>query len=102
MVALNWLFGEFAHPRVSYSLAKDFNYLGGLMRDLVHRWKKRKYVDDTVAAQPTKVKTLEDYAKNIQATVKEGLLDPVNDVNDCQLLLACTMLGFQGNHVRFG
>jgi hypothetical protein len=43
---------------------------------------------------------LEDYAKNIQAAVKEGLLNPVNDVTNCQLLFTCacsTMLGFQGN-----
>jgi hypothetical protein len=39
----------------------------------------------------------EDYAKDIRAVVRQGLLDPKNDVEDCQLLFAraCgTMLGF--------
>jgi hypothetical protein len=62
-------------------------------------------MNNTFAACPTKVKMPEDYAKNIQAVVKEGLLDPVNQVEDCQLLFACVcgaMLGFQGNQVQFG
>ncbi len=45
-----------------------------------------------------------DYARNIRAAVKQGLLDAVNDVENCQLILACacgTMLGFRGNGVRF-
>jgi hypothetical protein len=43
-----------------------------------------------------------DYAKNIWAAVKQALLDPVNHIDDCQLLFACacgTMLGFQCNKV---
>ena len=103
MVALHALFGELARRRVKYSLAKDFNYRGGFIRDLEHRWNKHKLLDDTFAARPTKVKMPEDYAKNIRAAVTAGLLDPVNDVEDCQLLFACacgTMLGFRGNQVR--
>jgi hypothetical protein len=55
------------------------------------------------ARRPTKVKMPEDYAKDIRAAVRQGLLDPETDVDDCQLLFACacgTMLGFRGNQVR--
>jgi hypothetical protein len=48
------------------------------MRKLELQWNKPKLVDDTFVAGPTKVKMLEDYAKTITLTVKEGLLDPVN------------------------
>jgi len=102
MVTLHSLFGELGRRGVRYSLSKDFNYRGGFMRDLEQRWNRHKLLDDTFAARPTKVKMPEDYAKNIRAAVKEGLLDPENDVVDCQLLFACacgTMLGFRGNQV---
>ena len=72
------------------------------MRNLEHRWNRHTLVDNTFGARPTKVKMPEDYAKQICAAVKKGLLDPVNDVEDCQLLfaMACgTMLGFRGNQV---
>jgi hypothetical protein len=60
-----------------------------MRRDLKHHWNKHKLVDDTFAACPTtKVKMPEAYTKNIQAAVKEGLLDPFNDVDDCQLQFA--------------
>jgi hypothetical protein len=104
MVVLHSLFGELTRRGVKYSLAKDFNYRGGFMRDLEHRWNQQTLVDSTFAARPTKVKMPEDYARNIRAAVQQGLLDPVKDVEDCQLLFACacgTMLGFRGNGVRF-
>jgi hypothetical protein len=104
MVLLHSLFGEFARRGVRYSLVKDFKHAGGFMRDVEHRWNQETILDSTFAARPTKVKMPEDYAKNIRAAVKEGLLDPLNDVDDCMLLFACacgTMLGFRGNQVRF-
>jgi hypothetical protein len=82
---------------VRYSLSKDFNHCEGFMRNLELCWNKHKLEDETFAAHPTKVKMPEDYAKNIWATVKEGLLDPLNNIDNCQLLFACacgTMLGF--------
>jgi hypothetical protein len=88
MVVLHSLFGELTCRGVKYSLAKDFNYRGGFMRDLEHRWNQQTLVDSTFAARPTKVKMPEGYARNIRAAVKQGLLDPVKDVEDCQLLFA--------------
>jgi len=105
MVTLHSLFGELARHGVRYSLAKDFNYRGGFMRELEQRWNKHKLSDGTFAARPTKVKMPEDYAKNIRAAVADGLLLPESDVDDCQLLFACacgTMLGFRGNQVTGG
>jgi hypothetical protein len=78
-------------------MCKDFNYRIGFMRSLELCWNKHKLVENVFAAHPTKVKMPEDYAKNIQAAVKQGLLDPVKHVNNCQLLFACAcgmMLGF--------
>ncbi len=75
------------------------------MRELELRWNRHKLSDESFAARPTKVKMPEDYAKNIRAAVAKGLLDPANDVVDCQLLFACacgTMLGFRGNQVCGG
>ena len=86
MVSLHSLFGELARRGVRYSLSKDFNYRGGFMRALEQRWNKQKLMDTTFAARPMKVKMPEDYAKNIQNAVRQGLLDPANDVDDCQLL----------------
>jgi hypothetical protein len=102
MVTLHSLFGEMARRGVRYSLAKDFTFRGGFMRELELRWNRHKLLDNTFAARPTKVKMPENYAKNIRAAVVAGLLDPSNDVVDCQLLFAfaCgTMLGFRGNQV---
>jgi hypothetical protein len=102
MLLLHSLFGEFSRRGVRYSLSKDFNYRGGFMRNLEHRWNKHALADDTFGARPTKTKMPEDYAKNIRHAVSIGLLDPVNDVEDCQLLFACacgTMLAFRGNQV---
>ena len=102
MVSLHSLFGELAHRGVKYSLAKDFNYRGRFMRNLEAHWNSHKLEDDTFAGRPTKAKLPEDYAKDICAAVEQGLLDPENEVGDCQLLFAfaCgTMLGFQGNQV---
>ncbi len=101
---LHYLYGELTRRGVKYTLAKNFNYRGVFMRDREHRWNQQTRVDSTFAARPTKVKMPEDYAKNIRAAVKEGLLDPLNDVDDCMLLFACacgTMLGFRGNQVQF-
>jgi hypothetical protein len=98
MVTLHSLFGELARRGVRYSLAKDFNYRGGFMKELELRWNRHKLSDNTFAARPTKVKMPEDYGKKIRAAVAQGLLDPANDVSDCQLLFACacgTMLGFR-------
>jgi hypothetical protein len=70
------------------------------MKSLEKRWNDEKVTDDTFAARPTKFKMPEDYPQNIRAPVTNGLLDPVNDVRDCQLLFACacgTMFGFWGN-----
>jgi hypothetical protein len=75
------------------------------MKDLEHKWNRYKVDEDTFAARPTKVKMPEDYSKNIRAAVREGLLDPANDVEDCQLLFACacgTMFAFRGNQVSGG
>lgn len=105
MVSLHSLFGELARRGVKYSLAKDFNYRGGFMRNLEARWNSHKLEDDTFAGRPTKVKMPEHYARDIRNAVKEGLLDPEEDVEDCQLLfaMACgTMLGFRGNQVSGG
>jgi hypothetical protein len=105
MVTLHSLFGKLARPGVKFSLAKDFNYRGGFMRNLEARWNSHKLQDDAFAARPTKLKMPEDYARDIRATVRQGLLDPENDVEDCQLLFACacgTMLGFRGNQVCDG
>jgi hypothetical protein len=105
MVVIKTLFGELARRGVRYSLSKDFNYRGGFMKDLEHKWNKYKLSDDTFAARPTKAKMPEDYSHNVRAAVKQGLLDPENDVSDCQLLFACacgTMLGFRGNQVSGG
>jgi hypothetical protein len=105
MVTLHSLFGELSRRGVRYSLAKDFNYRGGFMRNLEARWNNQKILDDTFAARPTKVKMPEDYAKNIRSAVSQGLLDPEKDVQDAQLLFACacgTMLGFRGNKVCGG
>jgi hypothetical protein len=104
MVVLNSLFGEFNRRGVRYSLAKDFKHRGGFMRNLELRWNKHKLSDDSFAARPTKKKMPEDYGIKIRAAVAKGLLDPANDVVDCQLLFACacgTMLGFRGNQVCF-
>jgi hypothetical protein len=104
MVVLNSLFGEFSRRGVRYSLAKDFKHRGGFMRNLELRWNKHKLDDHTFAARPTKQKMPEDYGMKIRAAVQKGLLDPANDVVDCQLLFAfaCgTMLGFRGNQVCF-
>jgi hypothetical protein len=104
MVALHLLFGKLSHLGVCYSLAKDFNYRGGFMRNLEARWnKQQKILDNTFAARPTKVKMPEDYARNIRSAVTQGLLDPDNDVKDAQLLFACacgTILGFRGNNTN--
>jgi hypothetical protein len=105
MVTLHSLFGKLACHGVCYSLAKDFNYRGGFMRTLEQQWNKQKIVDDTFAACPTKAKMPEDYATNIRSALSQGLLDPKNDVTDCQLLFACacgTMLGFQGYQICGG
>lgn len=104
MLVLHSLFGELSRRGVRYSLSKDFNHRGGFMRNLELRWNQHTLQDATFGARPTKTKMPEDYAKNIRAAVKQGLLDPANDVNDCQLLFAfaCgTMLAFRGNQVRF-
>jgi hypothetical protein len=53
MVALHSLFDKLTHRGDRYTLAKDFNYRGGFMRDLEYRWNKHKLVDDTFAACPT-------------------------------------------------
>jgi hypothetical protein len=103
MVSLHSLFGELARRGVKYSLAKDFNYRGGFMKNLEARWNSHKLDDDTFAGRPTKVKMPENYARDIRDAVKDGLLNPEEDVEDCQLLFACacgTMLGFRGNQVR--
>ena len=74
------------------------------MRNLELRWNQHTLQDATFGARPTKTKMPKDYAKNIRAAVKQGLLDPANDVNGCQLLFAfaCgTMLAFRGNQARF-
>jgi hypothetical protein len=105
MVTLHSLFGELARRGVRYSLAKDFNYRGGFMRELELKWNRHKLQDNTFAARPTKVKMPEDYGKSIRAAVARGLLDPANEVEDAQLLFACacgTMLGFRGNQVCGG
>jgi hypothetical protein len=105
MVLLKTLFGELARRGVRYSLAKDFNYRGGFMKDLEHKWNHYKLEEDTFAARPTKVKMPEDYDKTIRAAVTHGLLDPMHDVVDCQLLFACacgTMFLFRGNQVSGG
>jgi hypothetical protein len=65
MVALHLFFSTLAQRGVSYFLAKDFNYPGGFIRDLKHRWNKHKLVDNTFKALLTKVKMPEDYANNI-------------------------------------
>jgi hypothetical protein len=104
MVVLHSLFGELTCRGVKYSLAKDFNYRSGFMRDLEHCWNQQTLMASTFAARPTKVKMPKDYARIIRAAVKQGLLDPVKDVDNCQLLFACacgTLLGFCGNQVRF-
>jgi hypothetical protein len=105
MVTLHSLFGELARRGVTYSVSKDFNYRGGFIRSLEQRWNEEKKTDVTFATRPTKFKMPEDYSKNIQAAVSDGLLDPLNDVQDCQLLFACvcgTMFGFRGNQVNGG
>jgi hypothetical protein len=105
MVTLHLLFGELARRGVRYSLAKDFNYRGGFMKELELRWNRHKLSDNTFAARPTKVKMPEDYGQSIRAAVAQGLLDPYNDVSDCQLLFGCacgTMLGFRGIQVNDG
>jgi hypothetical protein len=105
MVTLHSLFGELARRGVRYSLAKDFNYRGGFMKELELRWNRHKLSDNTFAARPTKVKMPEDYGQSIRAAVAQGLLDPYNDVSDCQLLFGCacgTMLGFRGIQVNDG
>jgi hypothetical protein len=105
MVTLHSLFGEMAHCGVNYSLAKDFNYRGGFMRTLEHRWNQQKIVDDTFAARPTKAKMPKDYGTNVRSAIANSLLEPESNVSDCQLLFACacgTMLGFPGNQVCGG
>jgi hypothetical protein len=105
MVTLHSLFGEMSRRGVRYSLAKDFNYRGGFIRNIEARWNNHKIADDSFAARPTKVKMPEDYARNIRSAVTQGLLDPESDVTDAQLLFACacgTMLGFRGNKVCGG
>jgi hypothetical protein len=72
------------------------------MRNLEACWNSHKLQDDTFADRPTKLKMPADYAKDIRAAARQGLLDPENDAEDCQLLFAyaCgTMLGFRGNQV---
>jgi hypothetical protein len=105
MLTLHSRFGGLARRGVKFSLAKDFNYRGGFIRNLEGRWNSHKLQDDIFAGHPTKLKMPEDYAKAIRAAVRDGLLDPENNVEDCQLLFACvcgTMLGFRGNQICDG
>jgi hypothetical protein len=71
------------------------------MRNLDAHWNSHKLQDDTFACRPTKLKMPEDYAKDIRAAVRQGLLDPENDTEDFQLLFVCarTMLGFCRNQI---
>jgi hypothetical protein len=98
MLTLHSLFGELARRGVHCQ--------GGFIRKLVLSWNSHKLQDDTFAGRPTKLKMPEDYAKDIRAAVRQGLLDPENDVEDCQLVVfafaCCTMLGFRGNQVHGG
>jgi hypothetical protein len=49
------------------------------MRSLEARWNCHKLQDDTFAGRPTKLKMPKDYAKDVRAEVRQGLLGPEND-----------------------
>jgi hypothetical protein len=65
MLILNSLFGGLSCGGVRYSLAKDFKYQGGFMKNLKNRWNHHTLKENTFGAHPTKMKMPEDYAKQI-------------------------------------